>query len=237
VVSSLLNNNFTCVPEDIVVTVVIFDIDGTLVDSVDLHAAAWAVTFAKYGKQIDVNTVRRQIGKGSDQLLPVFFSPAELTQFGEHLEQERSELFKRDYLPRVKAFPQTRELFERIKQDGKQIALASSAKEDEVKVYKQLARVEDLLTGETSSEDVAQSKPHPDIFAAALKQVGNPPAEDAIVVGDTPYDAQAAGKIQLRTIGVLCGGWTEEELRRAGCVAIYRDPADLLAHYDTSPLA
>ena len=219
------------------VTVVIFDIDGTLVDSVDLHAAAWAVTFAKYGKQIDVNTVRRQIGKGSDQLLPVFFSPAELTQFGEQLEQERSALFKRDYLPRVKAFPQTRELFERIKQDGKQIALASSAKEDEVKVYKQLARVEDLLTGETSSEDVAQSKPHPDIFAAALKQMGNPPAEDAIVVGDTPYDAQAAGKIQLRTIGVLCGGWREEALRQAGCVAIYRDPADLLAHYDTSPLA
>ena len=219
------------------VTVVIFDIDGTLVDSVDLHAEAWAVTFAKYGKQIDVNTVRRQIGKGSDQLLPVFFSPAELTQFGEQLEQERSALFKRDYLPRVKAFPQTRELCERIKQDGKQIALASSAKEDEVKVYKQLARIEDLLTGETSSEDVAQSKPHPDIFAAALKQVGNPPAEDAIVVGDTPYDAQAAGKIQLRTIGVLCGGGREEALRQAGCVAIYRDPADLLAHYDTSPLA
>jgi len=220
-----------------VITVVIFDIDGTLVDSVDLHAEAWAVTFAKYGKQIDVNTVRRQIGKGSDQLLPVFFSPAELSQFGKQLEQERSALFKRDYLPRVKAFPQTRELCERIKQDGKQIALASSAKEDEIKVYKQLARIEDLLTGETSSEDVAQSKPHPDIFAAALKQVGNPPAEDTIVVGDTPYDAQAAGKIQLRTIGVLCGGWREEALRQAGCVAIYRDPADLLAHYDTSPLA
>ena len=219
------------------ITVVIFDIDGTLVDSVDLHAEAWAVTFAKYGKQIDVNTVRRQIGKGSDQLLPVFFSPAELSQFGKQLEQERSALFKRDYLPRVKAFPQTRELCERIKQDGKQIALASSAKEDEIKVYKQLARIEDLLTGETSSEDVAQSKPHPDIFAAALKQMGNPPAEDAIVVGDTPYDAQAAGKIQLRTIGVLCGGWREEVLRQAGCVAIYRDPADLLAHYDTSPLA
>ena len=219
------------------ITAVIFDIDGTLVDSVDLHAEAWAVTFAKYGKPIAVNTVRRQIGKGSDQLLPVFFSPAELTQFGEQLEQERSALFKRDYLPRVKAFPQTRELCERIKQDGKQIALASSAKEDELKVYKQLARVADLLTGETSSEDVAQSKPHPDIFAAALKQVGNPPAADAMVVGDTPYDAQAAGRIQLRTIGVLCGGWREEALRQAGCVAIYRDPADLLAHYDTSPLA
>jgi len=237
VASSLVNNNFMRVQEERVITAVIFDIDGTLVDSVDLHAAAWAVTFATYGKQIVVTTVRRQIGKGSDQLLPVFFSPAELTEFGEQLEQERSALFKRDYLPRVTAFPHTRELFERIKQDGKQIALASSAKEDEVKVYTQLAHIADLLTGETSSEDVAQSKPHPDIFAAALKQVGNPPAEDAIVVGDTPYDAQAAGKIQLRTIGVLCGGWTEEELRRAGCVAIYRDPADLLAHYDTSPLA
>ena len=216
---------------------VLFDIDGTLVDSVDLHAAAWAVTFAKYGKQIDVNTVRRQIGKGSDQLLPVFFSPAELTEFGEQLEQERSALFKRDYLPRVTAFPHTRELFERIKQDGKQIALASSAKEDEVKVYTQLARIADLLTGETSSEDVAQSKPHPDIFAAALKKIGNPPVADAMVVGDTPYDAEAAGKIRLRTIGFLCGGWREEELRNAGCVAIYRDPADLLAHYETSPLA
>ena len=223
--------------EERVITAVIFDIDGTLVDSVDLHAAAWAVTFATYGKQIDVHTVRRQIGKGSDQLLPVFFSPAELTAFGEQLEQERSALFKRDYLPRVTAFSHTRELFERIKQDGKQIALASSAKEDEVKVYTQLARIADLLTGETSSEDVAQSKPHPDIFAAALKQVGNPPVADAIVVGDTPYDAQAAGKIRLRTIGFLCGGWTEEELRNAGCVAIYRDPADLLAHYETSPLA
>ena len=84
---------------------VLFDIDGTLVDSVDLHADAWAVTFAKYGKQIDVNTVRRQIGKGSDQLLPVFFSPAELTEFGEQLEQERSALFKRDYLPRVTSLP------------------------------------------------------------------------------------------------------------------------------------
>jgi phosphoglycolate phosphatase-like HAD superfamily hydrolase len=84
---------------------------------------------------------------------------------------------------------------------------------------------------------VEKSKPHPDIFAAALKEVGNPPVTEVIVVGDTPYDAEAAGKLNLRTIGVLCGGWTEEELRRAGCVAIYRDPADLLARYNLSPLA
>ena len=216
---------------------VIFDIDGTLVDSVDLHAAAWAATFAKYGKQIAVNDIRRQIGKGSDQLLPVFFSQTELQEFGEAMEKERGELFKRDYLPRVTAFPKTRELFERIRQEGTQIALASSAKAEEVATYKQLARIEDLLAGETSAEDVEKSKPHPDIFAAALKEVGNPPVEDVIVVGDTPYDAEAAGKLNLRTIGVLCGGWTEEELRQAGCVAIYRDPADLLARYEESLLA
>ena len=218
------------------ITAVLFDIDGTLVDSVDLHAAAWAETFAKYGKQVDFHDVRRQIGKGSDQLLPVFFSPTELQAFGKALAKERSDLFRRAYLPRVKAFSQTRELCERITRDGKHIALASSAQADEVAAYKKLARIEDLLDGETSAEDVEQSKPHPDIFAAALTEVGNPPVTEVIVVGDTPYDAEAAGKLNLRTIGVLSGGWTEEELRRAGCVAIYRDPADLLAHYEESPL-
>lgn len=218
------------------ITAVLFDIDGTLVDSVDLHAAAWAETFEKYGKRVDFHHVRRQIGKGSDQLLPVFFSQKELREFGQAMEEERSELFRREYLPWVISFAHTRELFERIRQDGTQIALASSAQEADVQVYKQLARIEDLLAGETSAEDVAQSKPHPDIFAAALKEVGNPPVEEVMVVGDTPYDAEAAGKLHLHTIGVLCGGWTEEELRRAGCVAIYRDPADLLAHYEESPL-
>ena len=215
---------------------VIFDIDGTLVDSVDLHAAAWAATFEQYGKKIDFTDVRRQIGKGGDQLLPVFFSKKELTEFGEEMEKYRGDLFKRDYLPRVKSFPKTRELFERITQDGKQIVLASSAKEEELGTYKKLARIEDLIEGETSADDVEKSKPHPDIFAVALKELGNPPVEEVLVVGDTPYDAEAAGKINLRTIGLLCGGWTEEELRQAGCVAIYRDPADLLARYEESPL-
>jgi len=181
--------------------------------------------------------VRRQIGKGGDQLLPVFFSEQELQEFGQEMEEYRGDLFKRDYLSRVRGFPQTRELFERIKRDGYYIALASSAQGEEVKVYKKLARIEDLIDGETSAEDVEKSKPHPDIFAAALQKLGNPPVEAVLVVGDTPYDAEAAGKLNLRTIGVLCGGWAAEELRQAGCVAIYRDPADLLAHYDESLLA
>ncbi|HEV8725601.1 MAG TPA: HAD family hydrolase [Candidatus Binatia bacterium] len=215
---------------------VIFDIDGTLVDSVDLHAKAWQVAFEKFGKEVSFGTIRCQIGKGADQLLPVFFSKDELEQFGDELDSYRSELFQQEYLPIVKAFPRVRELFERIKQDGRKIALASSAKDDELEVYKKIARIDDLIQTETSSGDVKKSKPYPDVFAVALEELGNIAPAQVIAVGDTPYDARAAGKINLRAIGLLCGGWNEEELRRAGCVAIYQDPADLLARYDSSPL-
>jgi len=216
---------------------VIFDIDGTIVDSVNLHTKAWKMAFAKFGKEMSFVAIRRQIGKGADQLLPVFFSREELDQFGGELDSYRSALFKREYLPKVKAFPNVRELFQRIKHDGKQIALASSAKEDELKEYKKIAQIDDLIESETSSGDVEKSKPYPDIFAAALEQLGNIAPDQVIAIGDTPYDAQAAGKINVRVIGLLCGGWNQEQLRQAGCVAIYREPADLLVHYDSSPLA
>lgn len=213
---------------------VIFDIDGTLVDSVDLHAQAWQEAFKRFGREIPYQDVRHQIGKGGDQLMPVFFSKEELDRFGEELEKYRGDLYKREYLPRVRGFPKVRELFERIKADGKRIALASSAKEDELETYKKVARIEDLVEKETSADDADKSKPHPDIFEAALEQLGDIAPDEAIVVGDTQYDAQAAGKLNLRTIGMLCGGFPEEELREAGCIAIYRDPADLLARYDDS---
>jgi HAD superfamily hydrolase (TIGR01549 family) len=216
---------------------VIFDIDGTLVDSVDLHAKAWQAAFEKFGKEVPFGAIRRQIGKGADQLLPVFFSKDELDRFGDELNSYRSELFKEEYLPTVKAFSKVRELFERIKQDGRQIALASSAKDDEVEAYKKIARIADLTQTETSSGDVKKSKPYPDVFATAIKELGNIAPDQVIAIGDTPYDAEAAGKINLRVIGLLCGGWNEEELRRAGCVTVYQDPADLLARYDSSPLA
>src|SRR5262245_2484008 len=156
---------------------------------------------------------------------------------GKEIEEYRLDLFKREYLPLVKPFPSVRELFERIEADGLRIALASSAKKEELGRYKQIAGIEDLVDAETSSDDAENSKPHPDIFEAALDRLGGIAAVDAIAVGDTPYDAQAAGKAGLRTIGLLCGGWPEEELRAAGCTAIYRDPTDLLRGYDQSPLA
>ena len=219
------------------ITAVIFDIDGTLVDSVDLHAEAWQVALERFGKKVSFPEVRRQIGKGGDQLLPVFLSAREMEKFGDELEQYRSKLFKKEYLPRVTAFPGVRQLFERIRQDQKRIALASSAKGDELKTYKTIAGIDDLIEAETSSDDAERSKPYPDIFEAALAELGDVAPDRILVIGDTPYDAQAAGKANLRTVGLMCGGWNEEELRRAGCIAIYRDPADLLSRYDDSPIS
>jgi HAD superfamily hydrolase (TIGR01549 family) len=216
---------------------VIFDIDGTLVDSVDLHARAWVEAFSKFGREIEFERVRQQIGKGGDQLMPVFFSKEELKRFGEEMEEYRGRLYKRDFLPKVRPFPKVRELFQRIESDRLRIALASSAKEEELKEYKKIAHIEDLVEEETSADDADKSKPHPDIFEAALKRLGNIEPGEAIVVGDTPYDAQAAGKLKLRTIGVLCGGFPEAELKAAGCLEIYKDPADLLARYEETLIA
>jgi HAD superfamily hydrolase (TIGR01549 family) len=218
------------------VQAVIFDIDGTIIDSVDLHIESWKRAFQKFGKECSYESIRRQIGEGADEFLAVFFSGEELDRLRTDLENYRSELFKMEYLPRAKAFPKVRELFERIKQDGRKIALASTAKEEEIKIYKEMARIDDLVDAVACSEDVKHSKPHRDICSAAVQKLGDIASDRVIAVGDTRYDAEAAGKINVRTIGVLCGGGNCEELHQAGCVAIYRDPADLLEQYSYSAL-
>jgi phosphoglycolate phosphatase-like HAD superfamily hydrolase len=215
---------------------VIFDVDGTLVDSVDLHARSWQQAFRHVGREVPLEKIRSQIGKGSDQIIPMFLSPEEARQVGPGVDDYRSGLFLKEYLPQVRPFEGTRELFLRLKSDRVQTALASSAKGQELETYKRLAAIENLVDVETAAEEVQQTKPAPDIFAAALRKLGNPAPESVLVVGDTPYDAEAAGKLRLGTIGLLCGGFPEKDLRDAGCIAIYRDPADLLANYNGSPL-
>ncbi|MDB6154395.1 MAG: family hydrolase [Chthoniobacteraceae bacterium] len=214
---------------------VIFDVDGTLIDSVDLHARAWQDALSEFGKTISFEDVRFQIGKGGDQLLPVFLSPEEIASSSKEIEKRRGEIFKEKYLPLVKSFPLVRELFMRVLADGKRIALASSAKGEELQAYKALANIDDLIETETSKDDAEKSKPFPDIFEAAIKRLGDVTTEQAIVIGDTPYDIEAAGRIGIRTIAVLCGGFPAETLGDA--IAIYQNPADLLARYDLSPLA
>jgi len=216
---------------------VIFDVDGTLVDTVDMHAEAWQRAFKEFGKDLEFQAVREQIGKGGDQLMPEFLTKEEMNDFSEKLEKRRTEIFDNEYLPKTKPFPKVRELVERIKKDGKKIVLASSATDEEVEFFKKVMNIADLLEAETTSDDAEESKPEPDIFEAALKKIGNPDASKCVVVGDTPYDAIAAGKINLPTIGVLSGGFPEQSLMDAGCIEIYRDPADLLARYDESVIA
>jgi HAD superfamily hydrolase (TIGR01549 family) len=216
---------------------VIFDLDGTVIDSNEAHVAAWDRAFRKFGQQFPVEQLRKQIGKGSDQYLPEFLTPEELRTMGPKIDEYRTEVFKQDYLPHLRPFPRVRELFERIKRDGKRIALASSGKKEEVTAYKKIAQIKDLIDGETTADDAESSKPEPDIFAAALQKLGNPAPETIVAVGDTPFDAEAAKKVGVATIALLCGGFGESELRAARAVAVYRDPADLLEHYDSSPIA
>jgi HAD superfamily hydrolase (TIGR01509 family) len=215
---------------------VIFDVDGTLINSVDYHAKAWLWAFARHGHDIPLEDIRAQIGKGGDQLMPVFLSPDEIAHFGKTLQEERLDFFKDEYLKHLHPFPMVRELFERIRSDGKRIVLASSAKPDELERYEEIAGISDLIEHSTSSGDAEKSKPHPDIFEAALGKLGDLDPSRAIVVGDTPWDAIAASKAGLKTIGLLCGGSTLDDLQNAGCVAIYASPVELLAKYDESPL-
>jgi HAD superfamily hydrolase (TIGR01549 family) len=210
----------------------VFDVDGTLIDSNDYHARAWQKAFKEYGKDFSFEKIRPHIGKGADTLLPEFLSEKEIEKIGDEIAKKRAEIFKNEYLACVKPFPKVRELFEKIKDDGRRIALASSANEDEVAAYQEILRIEDLVEKSTSADDAEKSKPEPDIFQAALKLLGNPVLEKVLVIGDSPYDVEAATKANLKIAGVLCGGFTEQSLRAKGCTEIYRDPADLLENYE-----
>ena len=215
----------------------IFDLDGTLVDSNELHVQAWQESFRHFGKEIPLERLREQIGKGGDQYLPVFLTEIELREIGKQLDEFRGKIFKKKYLPSVRPFPCVRELFERVRGDGKKIALASSGKADEVEHYQKLLGIEGLVDCQTTADDVVHSKPRADVFIAVLRLLGHLSPNEAVAIGDTPYDIEAAKKINLATVALLSGGFPEENLRDAGAIAIFRDPANLLDHYYQSPLA
>jgi HAD superfamily hydrolase (TIGR01549 family) len=220
-----------------VIRAAIFDLDGTLVDSNDLHVQAWQETFRHFGKEIPMEELRAQVGKGGDQYLPVFLSEREVREIGKQVDEFRGKIFKEKYLALVRPFPRGLELFERVRGEGKKIALASSGKADEVKYYQKLIGIEGLVDCQTTADDVAHSKPKADVFITALRLLGHLAPDQAVAIGDTPYDIEAAKKIDLSTIALLCGGFPEDDLRDAGAIAIFRDPADLLDHYYQSPLA
>jgi HAD superfamily hydrolase (TIGR01509 family) len=215
--------------------ILIFDVDGTLIDSVKAHAAAWQKAFREFHFDFPFDRIRGQIGKGADELMKEFLSPNDIERVGEKLSKRRAEIFKEEHMRHVRPFPHVRDLFERLRADGHQVVLGTSATGPELETYLKLLGIEGMTDGETSADDAEKSKPNPDIFQAALGKVRGAKPEDALVFGDTPYDAIAAKRGGMRAVGVLCGGFSEEQLREAGCVAVFADVAGILERYDEIP--
>ena len=214
--------------------VVVLDIDGTLIDSNDAHAHAWVEVGREFGIDIDFGHVRRLIGMGGDKVLPQIAGMEEESETGKRMTERRGEIFRERYLPTLHAFPHARELLQRFRADGYALAVATSASKDDMDALLEQAGIRDLVDEKTSSSDAEESKPDPDIVQAALKSADAKP-EDAIMLGDTPYDVEAAARAGVRCVALRCGGWGDADL--GGAVAVYDDPADLLESYAGSPFA
>ncbi|AFZ11754.1 HAD-superfamily hydrolase, subfamily IA, variant 3 [Crinalium epipsammum PCC 9333] len=214
---------------------VIFDVDGTLVLSNDAHAQAWVEAFAAFGYEVSFDQVRPLIGMGGDQVIPKLVPGLNNKEGdGKAISTKRKELILKQFSPTIPSAPGSRELVLRIQGDGLKLMVASSATSEEVEILLKNAQVDELLSERTKSGDAESSKPAPDIVEVALSRLGMKPHE-VVMIADTPYDIQAAKGCGVGVIAVRCGGFTDEEL--AGAIAIYNDPADLLAHYDNSALS
>lgn len=171
---------------------------------------------------------------GSDKLLPEVAQLTKDSPQGQRLGEGWERIFMRDYQPHLRPFPQVRALVTRLREAGLKVAIASSSQAAQLDALLKVADIADLLDETTSSDDAAQSKPAPDIIGAALQKIGLGAAE-TLLIGDFPYDIEAAQKLGMRTVAVRCGGFSDAEL--AGAIAIYDDPADLLARFGTSPFS
>lgn len=214
---------------------VLFDIDGTLVDSNDYHVAAWQAVFKRIGASFDDQVVHDQIGKGTDMLVPTLLPDTDETE-QENMGEEHGRIFKSKYLHQVKPFAAARDLLIKVKGSGRQVVLASSASSEELEHYIGLMDAGEIVDVSTTSDDVERTKPAPDIFATALKKLSPLDASQVIVVGDTPYDIEAAARCGIAAVGVRSGKFSDATLRGAGAAALYDDVAALLADFEHSPL-
>ena len=213
---------------------VLLDVDGTLIASNRAHAEAFADVFRDAGHDIPADRIERLIGMGGDKLIPELTGLDAEHGEGKRLAEAKKKRFAKHYLSRLKPTPGARELVQRLRHAGLGFVVATSASDDEVRRLIAQAGLADLLTEATSSSDADNSKPDPDILHAALERARLLP-EEAIMLGDTPYDIEAATRAGVASIAVRSGGWEDAALR--GAIAIYDHPADLVAHFDESPLA
>lgn len=210
--------------------VMIFDVDGTLVDSNDAHARAWVETLSRFGIERDIASTRRLIGMGGDKLLPTLTGIDADSDLGKQITEQRSGHFQRTYRDGLRPFRETRALFQALRARGVRLAVASSSNDDDLQRLLEIAEVADLIERRASADDADRSKPDPDIVHAALARLGSPKHARVTMVGDTPYDIEAAHKAGITAVGFRCGGWSDAEL--AGAAALFDNPADMHAHLD-----
>ncbi|MFB2936875.1 HAD family hydrolase [Aerosakkonemataceae cyanobacterium BLCC-F154] len=214
---------------------VIIDVDGTLIFSNDAHAQAWVEAFADYGYEIKFAEVRPLMGMGGDKLIPKIVPELNADEgVGKQISNRRKELIINKFSSEIVATNGSRELVQEMKDAGLRLIIASSSTSEEMDVLLKIARVEDLISEHTTSSDAENSKPAPDIVQVAL-QKADLDADKTVMLADTPYDIESAGKTGVGVIAFRTGGFSDEEL--SGAIAIYNDPADLLRQYDRSPLA
>jgi HAD superfamily hydrolase (TIGR01509 family) len=213
-------------------TVAILDIDGTLVDTNYQHAIAWYRAFRAHGFVVQLWKIHRHIGMGGDQLVASLIGEEADEEHGESIRDAEKQAYM-DLIDEVAPLEGARELIVALKERGHTVILASSAKADEADHYVDLLVVRDLVDGWTTSADVEQTKPQPDLVLAALEKAGG---GDAVMVGDSTWDCEAAKRAKIKSVGVLTGGFSEKELRDAGAAGVYQSIVEMRRDLDGTPL-
>jgi phosphoglycolate phosphatase-like HAD superfamily hydrolase len=212
-------------------SLVIFDVEGTLVDSTALTVRCWQETLQSFGFEFPFATLQRHSGEDGHDMLHALLPGPHVGRVVPRIIEAQGQRYRDKYLPRVAAFPAVRALFERVKRAGQLIALATSSSADELDHYLALTNTGDLVDAVACGDDVQHDKPNSALIEVAILRTGGITPEHAVMIGDTPYDAMAARRAGVAAIGLLSGGFSRQDLEASGCIAVYRDPADLLARY------
>lgn len=218
------------------VTVAILDIDGTLVDTNYHHVIAWYRAFRQHGIVLPQWRIHRHIGMGGDQVVAALTDEATERERGDDIRSAEKALYLA-FIEEVEPMDGARELIEALKERGHTVILASSAKQDELDHYLDLLDARELVDGWTSSADVEATKPEPDLVHAALEKAGHESGQEAVMVGDTPWDIEAAANAGVATITVRTGGFGVDELREAGAADLYESVRELCQRLEGTALA